>query len=102
MAKKVRPSLTPESQENQMVSMAMNLAAQQLADGTASSQIIAHFLKIGTTRERVEREILELKKDLVSAKTESLKAAARSDEIYANALSAMRDYSGHGGGDEDD
>lgn len=83
-----------------MISMAMDLARQQLQDGTASSQVITHFLKLGSTRERLETEILEKQRDLVAAKTEQLKSQKRVEELYANALQAMRRYSG-GSDDED-
>lgn len=99
---KMRPARTPEARENQMVALAVNLAEQQLRDGTASSQVITHYLKIGSTKERIEKEILEKQRELIVAKTEQLKSAKRIEELYANALSAMRDYSGSGGPAEDD
>ena len=99
-SRKMRPALTPESEENQMISMAMNLAKQQLMDGTASSQVITHFLKLGSTKERIEKEILEKQKDLISAKTEAIQAQKRVDELYSEALNAMKRYSGQGDSDE--
>lgn len=99
--KKVRPAMTPESREAQLICMATDLAEQQLRDGTASSQVITHYLKLGTTKERIEREILEKQKELISAKTEALQSAKRVEELYANAIAAMKRYSGNGGtGDE--
>lgn len=92
---KIRPALTPEARENQLIYLATDLAEQQLRDGTASSQVITHYLKLGTTKERIEKEILEKQKELISAKTESIKSAKRIEELYANAISAMRKYSGH-------
>lgn len=92
----MRPALTPEARENQLISLATDLAEQQLRDGTASSQVISHFLKLGSTKERIEKEILEKQKELISAKTEALQSAKRVEELYANAISAMRMYSGHG------
>lgn len=92
--KKLRPAFSPEARENQLVSLAVDLAEKQLLDGTASSQVISHFLKLGSTKERIEKEILEKQKDLISAKTEALRSAKRIEELYANALSAMRSYSG--------
>jgi len=73
-----------------------------LMEGTASSQVITHYLKMGSTKERIEKEILEKKKDLMDAQTESLKSAQRIEELYKNALDAMRNYSGNGGDDSDD
>lgn len=97
-----RPALTPESRENQLISLAVDLAEQQLRDGTASSQVITHYLKLGSTKERIEKEILQEQKKLISAKTESLQSAKRIEELYAKAMDAMRGYSGNGGRDEDD
>jgi hypothetical protein len=69
-------------------------------EGTASSQVITHYLKLGTTKERIEREILEKQKDLITAKTEALQSAKRVEELYANALKALRNYNGQGDADE--
>ena len=93
---KMRPALSPEARENQMISLAMDLAEQQLRDGTASSQLITEFVKRGSTKARLEKEILEEQKELMAAKTESLQSAKRIEELYENALNAMRSYSGQG------
>lgn len=94
---KMRPALTPEARENQMISLAMDLAEQQLRDGTASSQLITEFVKRGSTKARLEKEILEEQKELMTAKTKSLQSVQRIEELYTNALNAMRSYSGQGG-----
>lgn len=96
-----RPALTPEARENQMISLAVDLAEQQLRDGTASSQVITHFLKLGSTKERVEREILERQKDLITAKTEQLQSTKKIEELYTNAMNAMRGYRGLGDSDDE-
>ena len=96
-----RPALTPEGRENQLISFAVDLAEKQLRDGTASSQVITHYLKMGSTRERLEKEMLEKKVQLMDAQTQNLQSAGRVEELYANALTAMRNYSGHGGGEND-
>ena len=96
----MRPALTPEARENQMIALAMNLAEQQLRDGTASSQLITEFVKRGSTKARLEKEILAEQKELMSAKTESLKSAKRIEELYNEAIKAMRNYSGQGDPDE--
>lgn len=100
--KDVRPALTPEARENQMIALAVDLAEQQLLDGTASSQVITHYLKLGTTKERIEKEILEKQKDLITAKTEALKSAKRIEELYSNAIKAMRSYGGHSDNEEEE
>lgn len=99
-SRKMRPALTPEARENQLISLAVDLAEQQLREGTASSQVITHYLKLGSTKERIEKEILEKQKELISAKTENLKSAKRIEELYADAINAMRKYSGQGETDE--
>lgn len=94
---RMRPALTPEARENQMISLAVDLAEQQLRDGTASSQVITHYLKLGSTKERIEKEILEKQKDLITAKTEQLQSQKRVEALYTEALEAMRNYAGQGG-----
>lgn len=91
---KIRPALTPEARENQLIYLATDLAEQQLREGTASSQVITHYLKLGSSKDRIEKEILEKQKELITAKTEALQSAKRIEELYANAISAMRRYSG--------
>ena len=99
---KQRPALDPEARENQLIALAINLAEKQLMEGTASSQVITHYLKLGSTKERIEKEILEKQKDLITAKTEAIQSAKRVEELYAHALDAMRNYSGHTTVTEDD
>lgn len=100
--KRIRPALTPESREDQLVALAINLAEKQLLEGTASAQVISHFLKIGSTKERIEKEILEEQKDLIKAKTEALKSEKRVEELYEEALNAMRRYAGQSVGEDDE
>lgn len=88
------PATTPEARENQLITLAVDLAEEQLANGTASSQVITHFLKLGSTKEKIEQEILNEQKDLLKAKTEAMRSAKRVEELYENALNAMRTYSG--------
>lgn len=96
VTRKMRPALSPEARENQLISLAVDLAEQQLREGTASSQVITHYLKLGSTKEKIEKEILEKQKELINAKTENLKSAQRVEELYADALNAMKNYSGQG------
>lgn len=98
---KRHPASTPEERENQMISLAVDLAEQQLIDGTASAQVITHYLKLGSTKERLEKQILEEQAKLIAAKTEALESAKRIEELYSNALSAMREYSGSSSNDEE-
>lgn len=94
--KKMRPALTPEARENQLISLAYDLVEERLRNGTATSQETTHFLKLGSTKERIEKEILEKQKELISAKTEALQSAKRIEELYAEAVKAMRTYTGAG------
>lgn len=91
-----RPALTPEARENQLIALAIDRAEQQLLDGTASSQVITHYLKLGSTKERLEREKLERENELLRAKAKSIQSAERIEELYKNALDAMRSYKRYG------
>lgn len=102
VTKKLRPALTPEARENQLVSLAVDLAEKQLMEGTASSQVITHYLKIGSTKERIEKEILEEQKKLIEAKTQNLQSVQKIETLYVDALNAMRNYSGQGDGNENE
>lgn len=93
--KKRPPATTPEARENQMISLAVDLAEKQIRAGTASSQVLSHFLKMGSTKERLEKEILEKQKDLITAKTDAIQSAKRVEELYQSALDAMRKYNGN-------
>ena len=99
--KKIRPALTPEARENQMISLAVDLAEKQLQEGTASSQVITHYLKLGSMRERLEREKLADENKLLRAKTKSIEEAADMKDLYVNAIKAMARYSGNGDDDEE-
>lgn len=92
--KAIRPALTPEARENQMIALAVDLAEQQLREGTASSQVITHYLKLGSTKERLEKEKLEEENKLLRAKTENIKSMKRSEELMEEALRAFRQYNG--------
>lgn len=92
--RKQRPAVTPEAREQQMVGYAIDLAEKQLREGTASSQVITHFLKLGTTSYKTEKEILEMQKELIAAKTENLKSQKNSEELYKKAIDAMKRYAG--------
>lgn len=94
LGRKRRPATTLEAREAQVVSMAIDLAERQISEGTASSQVITHFLKLGSTRERLEQERLRSENLLQEAKIEQLRSAKRVEELYEDALNAMRTYAG--------
>lgn len=91
---KTRPAFTPEARENQLISLAIDCVEERLRNGTASSQEVTHFLKLASKKARLEQEILEKQKELIEAKTESLKSEQRIEELYTQAVNAMRSYSG--------
>lgn len=88
------PATTPEGRENQLIGLAVDLTEKQLIEGTASSQIITHYLKLGSTREKLEQERLARENELLSAKVEAMESVKRIEELYATALNAMKSYSG--------
>lgn len=99
---RLRPAITEEGRENQLIALAIDQAEKQLLEGTASAQVLVHFLKLATTKERLEKEIMEKQKELLAAKTEAIQASKSSEELYAKAIAAMRRYSGNGGDEEDE
>ena len=99
-SRKRRPALSQEARENQLISLAVDLAEKQLQEGTASSQVITHYLKLGSTKERLEKEKLEEENKLLRAKTENLQSQKRVEELYSEAIKAMRNYNGQGEPDE--
>ena len=96
----IRPPLTPEAKESQMISLAHDLAEKQLREGTTSSQVITHLLKMGSEKERLEREKLEEENRLLKARTKALANAEEIKVLYEQALKAMRSYAGEGDPDE--
>ena len=92
--KKRPPATTPEAQERRMIGLAIDLAERQLEEGTASVQVQIHYLKLASEREKLERQKLENENELLRMKTESLASNARSEEMYEQALEAMKMYSG--------
>lgn len=101
-SKKIRPALTPEARENQLISLAVDLAERQLIEGTASSQVITHYLKLGSLREKLEREKLEEENNLLRAKIKAMDSMEEATNLYKKAIDAFRIYSGHGGDEECD
>ena len=93
--RKPRPAMTPEARENQLIAMAYDLVEQRLLNGTATSQETTHFLKLGSMKARLEAEKLRKENELLEAKTEALQSAKRVEELYSEALNAMRAYSGN-------
>lgn len=97
-----RPATTPENRENQLVSIAMDLAEKQMTEGTASAQVITHYLKLGTTIHSMERDRILQENELLRSKVEALQSAKRTEELYEEALKAMRRYSGQDDYDDEE
>lgn len=91
-----RPASTPDARETQMISLADQLAERQLREGTASAQVITHYLKLGSSRERIEQEKIALEQELLKAKVDQIASAARQEELFEKAIRAMSDYQGRG------
>lgn len=89
-----RVATTPEARENQLVNLAVDLAERQLRDGTASAQVISHYLKAGSTREYLEQQRIAMDVQLMEAKKEQMASAARMEELYEQAIASMRTYQG--------
>lgn len=99
---KLRPAINPEARESQMAALAMDLVEQRLRDGTASSQETTHFLKLVSSKAKLEQERLKLENKLVEAKTKALANAEEIKVLYEEALKAMRRYGGHGDDEYDE
>lgn len=97
-----RPAMTPEARENQMISLAVDLAEKQLINGTASAQVITHYLKLATEKSSLENEKLKRENEFLEAKAENLRSQKRIEELYTEAMDAMRSYSGLAYGEEND
>lgn len=97
--RRMRPALTPEARENQLISLAVDLAEKQLREGTASSQVITHYLKMGSPSERLKREQMEEENELLKAKTKAIRESGDMSVMYEKAIKAIQSYSGK---DEDE
>ena len=100
--KKLRPALTPEARENQLIALTIDLVEKRLIEGTASSQETTHFLKLATSKAQLEKERAILENELIRAKTEQLRSQERIEELYANAIKAMSRYQGFSSSEEED
>jgi hypothetical protein len=89
------PATSISAKENRMINLAVDLAERQLTDGTASAQVITHYLKLGSTREQLDQEKVRQEIDLLSARRESMASGERVEELYTEAIKAMRRYSGN-------
>jgi len=96
------PASTPEGRQNQLVNLAVDLAEKQLRDGTAATPVIVHYMKLASQRESLELQKLQGENSLLQAKIESMASAKRVEELYEDAIGAMRAYGGHETVEQDD
>lgn len=89
-----RPATSPEARENQLISLAYDLAEKQFREGTASAQVISHFLKLGSTRYSLEREMMESQRDLYAAKAKSIASMENMEGLVGEVVRALRTYQG--------
>lgn len=101
MRSKHLPADSPEARENQLIAAAVDLAERQLLEGTASPSVITHYLKLASGRERLEREKLERENEVLRAKAEAYESNKKTEELYEQAIQAMKTYSGYDAVDED-
>lgn len=96
------PARTPEEEENYMISIAVDAAEKQILSGKASSQLLTHYLKLATVKERLEKEKLEKEIELLRAKTEAIESSKQTEALYRDAIKAMAIYAGASNDDEED
>ena len=101
-SRKVRPAITPEAREQQLIALAVDLVERRLLEGTASAQETTHYLKLASQKTRLENEKIKLELELTKAKTDSIKSQQRSEEMFEEALRAFKGYSGQGRSDEEE
>jgi len=89
------PARTPEERENELIEAAVDLAEIQLRSGEASAQVITHYLKLGSSREKLEQQRLKNEVALMETKREHMQSEMRTEALIQNALTAMRAYSGN-------
>lgn len=98
----VRPALTPEARENQLIALATDLVERRLIEGTASSQETTHFLKLANSKSRLQEERLKLENELIKAKTEAIRKQEKLEELMVNAMAAMKSYKGLDDSEDED
>ena len=100
--KEIVPELDPEARQAQLINLAELQAEKMMLEGNAPAQIVVHYLKLATLRERKEIELLERQTKLAQAKIDAIESGRREEELYAKAIEAMKMYSYDGGGDDSD
>ena len=99
--RKIRPALTPEARESQLISLAYDLVEQRLLEGTATSQETTYFLKLASSKTRLENEKLIEENKLLRAKTEAVQSEKKNEEFYGKVLAALKKYNGQSRQDDE-
>lgn len=93
---------TPEDRERQLIAASVDLAEEQIRTGRVSAQVLTHYLKLGTERERLERQRLIQENELLKAKVDAMASSARTEELFEEVIKAMKVYTGQEADDADD
>jgi hypothetical protein len=93
-SRRAAPATDPESRENQMITLATNQAEKMLLEGRAPTPIVVHYLRLASTKNQLEKEKLRKENLLLEARANAIESAARTEELYAKAIEAMREYAG--------
>lgn len=93
--KKIRPAISPEARENQLIGLAYDLVEKRLLEGTATSQETTSLIKLGNTKARLEIEKMRYETELVKAKTEAIESSSNAEKLFEEAMKAMQEYSGN-------
>lgn len=93
--RKIRPAISPEARENQLIGLAYDLVEKRLLEGTATSQETTSLIKLGNTKARLEIEKMKYETELVKAKTEAIESASNAEKLFEDAMRAMQEYSGN-------
>lgn len=90
--RKPKPAADPEAREKQLINLAVNLAERQLEEGTASSAVITHFLKLGTVQAKVELEKAKAQNTLLTAKADSINDEKTKKQTVMDVQKALKSY----------
>ena len=96
------PGSTVESRENQIARLAYDLVEKRIRNGTATSQEVVYFLRMGSSQSQLEKQKLESENKLLEAKTDALESQRKIEELYERAIKSMALYQGRGGVDDED
>ena len=88
------PVMSPEAVENRIINKAYKAIEKRIDEGTATAAELVHFAREGSLKQQYELEKLKKENELLRAKTEMIASQKEVKELYAEAISAFRRYSG--------